>query len=133
MDQGASPFVDPDAIAAMVAEEQGIEEEDIDRDMDVPGVIGQMHRDNADRGLRSILDGPVMGGGPSQADLDAEEALRASFDNLKKAGDAEEGCICDYSQDLSRGFGGPVTRHPKSNCPVHGWDVEGTAEEITDE
>lgn len=136
MDQGASPFADPDAIAAMVAEEHGIEEEDIDRTQDVPGVIGAMHRANMDRDASSIIGGPVMGGGPSEADLAQEEALRASFDNLKEAGEAEPGCICDYSQDLTHGFGGPVKRHLNPKCPAHGdgarqeYDVDGTAEEF---
>lgn len=112
MDQGASPFADPDAIAAQMAAETGIQEEDIDRNQDVPGVIGAMHRQNLED--------------------DLEKALSDSFDKLKEAGEADDGCKCDFSQML----GGPVRRHTNPRCPVHGegpredYDIDGTAEEF---
>lgn len=111
MDAGASPFVDPDSIAASVAEAAGIEEEHIDRDQPVESVIADMHTDNL------------------------EQAMMDSFDALKNA--APEGCTCDYSQDSgSWGTPGNVKRHHKETCPVHGtgprqdYDVEGEVEEI---
>lgn len=111
MDQGASPFVDVDAVAGEVADSLGIEEEDIDRTMDVPGVIADMHRKNMDRDLESLLN--------------------ASFDGLKSMD--EPGCKCAVSHNLGTGV---VTRHVHPDCPVHGggarqgYDVEGTAEDV---
>lgn len=110
MDAGASPFADVDAISEAVAAEHGIQEEDIDRDQEVPSVIAKMHSDNL------------------------EKAMMDSFDALKNA--APEGCTCDYSQESgSWGTPGNIKRHHKETCPVHGvgprqdYDVEGEATE----
>jgi len=121
MDAGASPFIDPDAVAETQARLMGLSDDEVRetyRDANEAGEPAGTEFSQTLRREASEADARNEAAEMSVFDqhVGLENALNASFDALTQA--APSGCLCDYSQEPF-GFDQSVKRHAVRGCPVH--------------